>query len=65
VKHPAEFFQATIGTIIGAVLIIAGAFFDVSKFTPQVTGAIVLLLSYIAAAVTFFVVRNSKPTPGA
>ena len=60
VSRPAEAVQATVGTIVGAVLIIAGAFFDVSKITPQVTGAIILLVSYIAAGVTWYVARKQR-----
>jgi hypothetical protein len=59
-SRPSETIQAVVGTILGAILIIAGAFADVSKFTPQVVGAIVLLVSYVAAIVTAVVASKQR-----
>lgn len=65
-KRPSEVIQATAGTIVGAVLIVLGAFTDTSKITAEVTGAIVILVSYIAAVVTYFVAKGGETsTPGA
>jgi len=59
-SRPSETIQAVVGTILGAILIIAGAFTDVSKFTPQVVGAIVLLVSYVAPIVTVVVASKQR-----
>lgn len=59
-SRPAELTQATVGTIVGAVLIIAGVFFDTSRITPEVVGAIILIVSYVAAAVTWYVARKQR-----
>lgn len=65
--RPSETVQAVVGTIVGAVLIVIGAFTDVSKFTPEVVGAIVILVSYIAAVVTAVVAARQRAgtTPSA
>jgi hypothetical protein len=60
IARPSESIQATIGSIVGAVLIIAGVFFDTSKITPEAVGAIILLLSWIAAGVTWYVARKQR-----
>jgi hypothetical protein len=54
-SRPAEVFQSSTGAFLGALLIIAGVFTDTSKITPEVTGALVLIVSQIAAGVTWFV----------
>jgi hypothetical protein len=60
IARPSETIQATVGSVVGAVLIIMGAFFDTSKLSPEVVGAIILLLSWIAAAVTWYVARKER-----
>jgi hypothetical protein len=60
VSRPSEAVQATIGSIVGAALIVLGAFFDLSKLTPEVVGAITILLSWIAAAVTWYIARKQR-----
>lgn len=59
-SRPSETIQAVVGTIIGAILIIAGAFADLSKLTPEVVGAIVLLVSYVAMVVTAIVAAKQR-----
>jgi phosphate/sulfate permease len=60
VSRPSETIQAAIGSIVGAALIVAGAFFDTSKITPEVVGALILLLSWIAAGVTWYIARKQR-----
>jgi hypothetical protein len=60
VSRPSETLQAVVGTIIGTTFIILGAFTDLSKFTPKVVGAIVLLTSYIATVVTWYIASRQR-----
>jgi hypothetical protein len=60
IARPSESIQATVGSVVGAILIIMGAFFDTSKITPEVVGAIILVLSWIAAGVTWYVARKQR-----
>jgi ABC-type uncharacterized transport system permease subunit len=60
VSRPSEALQATIGSLVGAILIVFSAFFDVSRITPEVVGAITILLSWIAAAVTWYIARKQR-----
>jgi hypothetical protein len=60
IARPSETIQATVGSIVGLILIIAGAFFDTSKITPEAVGAIILLLSWIAAGVTWYIARKQR-----
>lgn len=59
-SRPSEAAQAAIGSIVGAVLIVAGAFFDTSKITPKVVGGVIILLSWIAAGVTWYIARKQR-----
>ena len=59
-SRPSEAVQATIGSVVGAALIVLGAFFDTSRLTPEVVGAITILLSWVAAAVTWYVARQQR-----
>lgn len=57
-SRPAEVSQASIGTIVGAVIILLGAFgLDVP---PQVTGAVTVLVSAIAGLVTWMIARKQR-----
>ena len=58
--RPSEQLSAAIGSIIGAVLIVAGVFFDMSKITPQVAGALTILVSWIAYGVTAYVSARQR-----
>jgi phosphate/sulfate permease len=60
VSRPSETLQAAIGSIVGAALIVAGAFLDTSKITPEVVGALTILLSWVAALVTWYVARKQR-----
>jgi predicted phage tail protein len=60
IARPSESIQATIGSIVGAILILAGVFFDTSKITAEAVGAIVLILSWIAAGVTWYIARKQR-----
>lgn len=59
-SRPSEAAQAAIGSIVGAILIVAGAFFDTSKITPEVVGGIVIVLSWIAAGVTWYIAKRQR-----
>lgn len=58
--RPSETVTAAIGTIVGAGLIVGGAFFDLSKITPEVAGALVALISWIAFGVTLIVAAKQR-----
>lgn len=58
-SRPAEQYTAVIGTIIGALGILLGAFTDF-ELTVEVSGAIVTLVSYIALGVTWYVARQQR-----
>lgn len=57
--RPSEAIQATVGSILGAVFILIGAFTDWEP-TPEVIGAVTLLVSWIAVAVTWYVARKQR-----
>jgi len=63
-QRPAEMITAVAGTIFGALQIIVGAASDGFDFTdlqdPEVTGAITIIGSYVAAAVTWYVARRQR-----
>lgn len=60
--RPSETMTALVGAIVGALLIILGAF-DVKlveKITPEVAGAITFLVALVAAAVTALVAKRQR-----
>lgn len=58
--RPSETISAIAASVIGAVLIIGGAFADLSKFTPEVVGAIVLLVGWLGTLVTYIVAKRQR-----
>ena len=58
--RPSEQISAVVGSILGAALIVAGVFFDTSRITPEVVGALTILISWIAYAVTWYVSRKQR-----
>jgi hypothetical protein len=60
VNRPSETVSAAAASILGALLIILGSF-DVAwvdKITAEVMGAIVLLVGWVGAGVTWFISRR-------
>jgi uncharacterized membrane protein YphA (DoxX/SURF4 family) len=58
-SRPSEAITAAVGSIVGAILIIVGAFTD-AEIPPEVTGAIITLVSWIAALVTWYVAKQQR-----
>jgi hypothetical protein len=58
-SRPSETATAALGSIIGAVLIIAGWLTTV-EVPSQVAGAFTILVSWVAAAVTWFVAQRQR-----
>jgi hypothetical protein len=58
--RPSEAISGIAASVLGAVLIVGGAFFDVSKFTPEVVGAIVLLVGWVGTAVTAVIAAKQR-----
>ena len=63
-NRPAETISATVGTVVGAVLVIVGAVDDGLDFNdlsdPEVQGAIAILVGIVSSVVTFFVARRQR-----
>ena len=57
--RPSEGVTAAIGSIVGAVLIILGATTH-AQISPEVAGAIITLVSWIATAVTWYVANKQR-----
>jgi hypothetical protein len=62
--RPSETIQATISALIGAALIIYGAVkngFDFEDVTnPEVQGAVMLVVGFVATLVTWYVARRQR-----
>jgi uncharacterized membrane protein HdeD (DUF308 family) len=62
--RPAETIQATVSALIGALLILYGVVkngFDFEDLqNPEVQGAIVLIVGFVSAAVTWYVSRRQR-----
>lgn len=58
--RPSETVTAVASSVLAALLIIGGAFMDLSKFTPEVVGAIVLLVGWLGTLVTWYVARKQR-----
>jgi hypothetical protein len=63
-ERPAESFQAILSGLVGAAMILWGAFhngFDFSKLSdPEVSGALAVLLGFAAAVRTWWVARHQR-----
>ncbi len=55
--RPSEAITATVGSIVGAAVILLASFTDWEPST-EVVGAVVVIISWIAAAVTYFVAKR-------
>jgi hypothetical protein len=62
IKRPAETLTAAIASILGALFIVLGAVDDGFEGlrSPEVQGAIVILVGWIAAAVTWYVAKRQR-----
>jgi hypothetical protein len=58
-KRPSEGLTAAVGSIIGATFILIGALSDV-EIPGEVQGAVIVLVSWIAALVTWFIARQQR-----
>lgn len=62
-SRPAEGTQAIISGILGAILIIIGAFRDgiqVDDLNEEVIGALTILVGFVASAVTWYTARRQR-----
>lgn len=63
-SRPSETLQATVSSIIGALLIIYGAVkdgFDLDRLaSPEVLGAITVIVGFVSAAVTWYTARKQR-----
>lgn len=55
--RPSEAITATVGSIVGAAVILLASFTDWEPST-EVVGAVVVIVSWIAVAVTWFVAKK-------
>jgi hypothetical protein len=58
-SRPSETISGIVGTVIGAILVILGSMTKVVVPT-EAAGAIIVLVSYIAWAVTAYVARRQR-----
>jgi hypothetical protein len=59
VSRPSEALTATVGTLVAAILVLVKAYTDID--VPEgVSAALILIVSYIAAAVTWYVARKQR-----
>jgi hypothetical protein len=62
--RPSESLTAAVGTVLGALFILLGATeggFDFDELkSPEVQGAVMLLVSWIAAGVTWYIARRQR-----
>lgn len=63
-SRPSETIAGTVGTVLGALLILYGALHDGFDFTdlqdPEVSGAITLLVGLVSGLVTYFVAKRQR-----
>jgi hypothetical protein len=59
VSRPSETITGIVGSIVGAFLVLLGEFGDVEVST-NATAAIIVLVSWIAAGVTWYVARKQR-----
>ena len=58
-NRPSESITAIVGSVVGAILILVSAIWDV-EVGAEVSGAIVVLVSWTAALVTWFVAKRQR-----
>jgi hypothetical protein len=58
-KRPSESLSAAVGSIVGAVFILIGATTS-AEISSEVQGAVIVLVSWIAAGVTWYVARRQR-----
>lgn len=58
-ERPSETITATVGSLVGAALMLLG-FASKVQVPPEVAGAIVTLVAFVAALVTNFVARKQR-----
>lgn len=62
--RPSETVQATVSTLIGALLILYGSVSDGFELNdlsdPEVVGAITLVVGFVSAAVTWYTARKQR-----
>jgi hypothetical protein len=59
VSRPSETITGIVGSIVGAVLVLLGEFGDIEVST-NATAAIIVIVSWIAAGVTWYVARKQR-----
>lgn len=61
-SRPSETVSAVAASVLGALLIIFGSFNAhwVEKITPEVMGAIVLLVGWVGALVTWYISKKQR-----
>jgi uncharacterized membrane protein YdbT with pleckstrin-like domain len=59
VSRPSEVITGIVGSVVGAILIIIGAVWKV-EVTPEVSGAIVTVVAWIAAGVTWYIAHRQR-----
>jgi hypothetical protein len=62
-SRPSEAITATVGSILGAFLIVVGWVkngADFTSMTTEVSGALTLLVSWIPVAVTWFIAQRQR-----
>ena len=58
-KRPSESVTAAVGSIVGAVFILVGATTSV-EIAGEVQGAVIVLVSWLAALVTWYVAQRQR-----
>jgi len=59
VTRPSEALTATVGSIVGALLVVLASFTKVTV-SAEMAGVIVLAVSWIATAVTYFTAKAQR-----
>ena len=57
--RPSETLTAAVGSIVGAILIIVGSVSDI-RISTEVSGAITVLVAWIASGVTWYIARRQR-----
>jgi cation transporter-like permease len=59
ISRPSEAITGVVGSIVGAILVLLGQFTDVEVST-EASAAIIVLVSWIAAGVTWYIARKQR-----
>jgi hypothetical protein len=59
ISRPSEAITGVVGSIVGAILVLLGQFTDV-EVTTEASAAIIVLVSWIAAGVTWYIARKQR-----